>query len=59
VAEQRDVTPGIEVDNKLEIVSGLEPGERVVYQGQSLLQDQAQVRVIETVTPLEAEDEVE
>ena len=59
VAEQRDVTPGIEVDNKLEIVSGLEPEERVVYQGQSLLEDQARVRVIDTVTPLEAQDEVE
>lgn len=59
VAQQRDVTPGIEVDNKLEIVSGLEPGERVVYQGQSLLKDQARVRVIETVRPLEAQDEVE
>lgn len=59
VAQQRDVTPGIEVDNKLEIVSGLEAGERVVYQGQSLLKDQARVRVIETVRPLEAQDEVE
>lgn len=59
VAEQRNVTPGIEVDNKLEIVSGLEPGEMVVYQGQTLLEDQAEVRVIETVTPLEAQDEVE
>ncbi|MFW6338606.1 MAG: efflux RND transporter periplasmic adaptor subunit [Alkalispirochaetaceae bacterium] len=59
VAEQRDVTPGIEVDNTLEIVSGLEPGERVVYQGQSLLEDRARVRVIDTVTPLEAQDEME
>ena len=59
VAEQRDVTPGIEVDNILEIVDGLEPGERVVYQGQSLLEDRAQVRVIETVTPLSSEHLVE
>jgi multidrug efflux pump subunit AcrA (membrane-fusion protein) len=59
VAEQRNVTPGIEVDNKLEIVSGLEPGEMVVYQGQTLLEDQARVRIIETVTPLTAQDEVE
>ena len=59
VARRRNVTPGIEVDNKLEIVSGLEPGEMVVYQGQTLLEDQARVRVIETVTPLEAQDEVE
>lgn len=55
VAERRVVTPGIEVDNILEIVSGLEAGEQVVYQGQSLLEDGAGVRVIDTVEPLTAE----
>lgn len=53
---RRVVTPGIEIDNKLEITSGLEPGERVVYQGQNLLEDGARVRVIDTIEPLTAED---
>lgn len=58
-AERRTVTPGLEVDNILEIVDGLEPGESVVYQGQSLLEDQAPVRVIDTVTPLSSEHVVD
>ncbi|MFW6214622.1 MAG: efflux RND transporter periplasmic adaptor subunit [Alkalispirochaetaceae bacterium] len=59
VAERRVVTPGIEVDNILEVVDGLEPGEQVVYQGQSLLEDDVQVRVIDTVEPLTADHMVE
>lgn len=58
-AEKRTVTPGLEVDNILEVVEGLEPGEEVVYQGQSLLEDQAPVRVIDTVTPLSSEHVVD
>ncbi len=54
--EQREVIPGIEIDNKLEILSGLEPGELIVAQGQNVLEDQAKVRIIETLPPLGAED---
>jgi RND family efflux transporter MFP subunit len=50
--QRRSVTPGIEIDNVLEIVSGLEPDERVVYQGQALLADGAAVRVVDTISPL-------
>lgn len=51
-AERRLVTPGIEIDNVLEITAGLTPEERVVYQGQALLAEGAQVRVIDTISPL-------
>ncbi|MDA3951208.1 MAG: efflux RND transporter periplasmic adaptor subunit [Spirochaeta sp.] len=57
-AERRVVNPGIEIDDKLEITDGLEPGERVVYQGQNLLEDGARVRVVDTVEPLTAEDTI-
>ncbi len=53
-AVRRPVVPGIEIDNVLEVVSGLTPDESVVYQGQALLADGARVRVINTVSPLEA-----
>ncbi|MFW5695086.1 MAG: efflux RND transporter periplasmic adaptor subunit [Alkalispirochaeta sp.] len=56
--ERRVVNPGIEIDNKLEITEGLAPDERVVYQGQNLLEDGSQVRVVDTVEPLTAEDTV-
>ncbi len=55
-AFRRIVNPGIEIDNKLEIASGLEPDELVVYQGQSLLEDDVRVRVVDTVTPITPED---
>ncbi len=57
-AERRIVNPGIEIDNKIEITEGLAPNERVVYQGQNLLEDGSQVRVIDTVEPLTVEDTV-
>lgn len=59
IAERRNVNPGIEIDNKLEITEGLEPGELVVYQGQTLLEDGAQVRVINTINVLSEEDRIE
>lgn len=57
-AERRIVNPGIEIDDKLEITEGLAPNERVVYQGQNLLEDGSRVRVIDTVEPLTVEDTV-
>jgi len=57
--EKRKVTPGIEIDQKLEIVEGLEPGEQVVIRGQTLLEDTARVRVIDRIQPLEADDVLE
>jgi RND family efflux transporter MFP subunit len=57
--EKREVTTGIQIDNKAEIVDGLEPGETVVIRGQTLLEDGSPVKVIEQVEPLESQDTVE
>lgn len=56
--EQRTVKPGIQIDNKVEVVEGLAPGDMVVIRGQTLLEDGAKVRVIDEVEPLAAEDSV-
>ncbi len=56
LVERRRVSAGIEIDQKLEIQSGLEPGEEVVYRGQSLLEDGSKVRVVEQVQPLSESD---
>lgn len=58
VAERRKVNSGIEIDQKLEIRSGLEPGEEVIYRGQTLLEDGSRVRVVETVQPLSESDQL-
>jgi membrane fusion protein (multidrug efflux system) len=57
--EKRKVTPGIEIDSKLEIAEGLEPEEEVVIRGQTLLEDKAKVKVIERIQPLAETDIVE
>jgi multidrug efflux pump subunit AcrA (membrane-fusion protein) len=44
--EMREVVTGVNVDREVEIISGLEPGEEVVVQGQQFLTDGAPVRVI-------------
>ena len=59
LVEKRKVTPGIEIDGKLEIVEGLAPDEEIVIRGQTLLEDMAKVKIIERVQPLAAEDIVE
>jgi multidrug efflux pump subunit AcrA (membrane-fusion protein) len=51
----REVDLGLEVDEAVEITEGLEPDELIVYEGQTLLEGGARVRVVETVTPLAAE----
>lgn len=57
--EQRKVTPGIQIDEKLEIVEGLQPDEEIVIRGQSLLEDGTTIRIIERVQPLDAQDFIE
>ncbi len=56
--EKRTVVPGIEIDNKLEIVEGLSPDETVVIRGQTLLEDNAKIKVVGTVEPLPKNDEI-
>ena len=54
--EKREVNPGIEIDNKLEVTEGLVPDEVVVIRGQTLLEDNAKVRVVDQIQPLTEED---
>ena len=56
--EKRAVTTGILIDNKLEITKGLDPGEEIVIRGQTLLEDNAKIKVIEQVQPLDVEDTI-
>ncbi len=57
--EKRIVVPGIQIDNKVEIVEGLTPGEKVVLQGQTLLSDGSKVKIMEEIPPLDTEDSIE
>lgn len=56
--EQREVELGISIGEQVEITSGVEADERIVIQGQSLLDDGAAVRVIDEVDPLPQEHEI-
>ena len=53
---KQPVTPGIRVDDKIEIRSGLADGEEVVVRGQTLLEDGSEVNVVSTVEPLPKEE---
>jgi multidrug efflux pump subunit AcrA (membrane-fusion protein) len=55
----RNVTLGIEIDNKVEITEGLAEDEEVVVQGQTLLEDKAKVKVIDQIQPLSRDDILE
>ncbi|MCL4708526.1 efflux RND transporter periplasmic adaptor subunit [bacterium] len=46
-AELRDVTTGIETREEIEILEGLNEGERLVVKGQETLRDKSKVRVTE------------
>ena len=48
-AEKRIVVPGITLEGVVEIVDGLSAGEKVAYQGQTLLEDGVKVRVVRDV----------
>ncbi len=45
-AHRREVTLGLAGDGQVEVLSGVEPGERVVVAGASLLSDSARVRIV-------------
>ncbi|MDR2193671.1 MAG: efflux RND transporter periplasmic adaptor subunit [Treponema sp.] len=54
VAKKTIVTPGILVDNVLEIQEGLTPDQEVIVKGQSMLNDGSRINVVEHVQPLES-----
>ena len=57
--ERRQVTPGVQIDEKLEILKGLRPGEVIVIMGQSLLEDNSVVRIVGEVPPLPVTDTIQ
>ena len=57
--ERRQVTPGVQIDEKLEILKGLRPGEVIVFMGQSLLEDNSVVRIVGEVPPLPVTDSIQ
>jgi multidrug efflux pump subunit AcrA (membrane-fusion protein) len=59
VVEKRKITSGIQIENKVEILEGLQPEEEIVYSGQTLLEDKAKVKIIESYLPLTVKDVVE
>ncbi|MFQ3620702.1 MAG: efflux RND transporter periplasmic adaptor subunit [Spirochaetales bacterium] len=56
--ERREVVPGIQIDEKVEILKGLRPGEDIVVMGQSLLEEKSVVRVVGEVPPLPVADTI-
>ncbi|MDR0475069.1 MAG: efflux RND transporter periplasmic adaptor subunit [Treponema sp.] len=44
--QAREISIGVTVDGEMEIITGLEPGEAVIVQGQQFLSDGSPVRVI-------------
>jgi len=46
-AELREVSTGIETREEIEILEGLNEGERLVVRGQETLRDKSKVRVTE------------
>jgi RND family efflux transporter MFP subunit len=47
IARRRDIVLGLESEEFLEVISGIEPGDRVVTQGQNFLTDGDPVRIVE------------
>jgi len=52
VVKKRVITPGILIDDILEIQKGLDPNDEIVIKGQTLLDDGSRVNIIERQTPL-------
>lgn len=53
IAYKRSVVPGITLGGVVEILGGIEAGEKVVYQGQTLLEDGVQVRIVREIQVVE------
>ncbi len=59
MVSKKVVVPGLQIDNQLEVIAGLTAGEEIVVRGQTLLEDRSLVKVVSTVPPLDAADNVE
>ena len=54
-ASQRIVLTGPTSGDFIQIVSGLQPSDQVIYQGNELLQEDQAIRIVESVIPIERE----
>jgi len=54
VAKKRIIVPGILIDGVLEVSQGLAPGEEIILQGQTLLDDGSRINITGQTTPLDA-----
>ncbi len=52
VARRQVVTPGIRVDDKIEILSGVKAGDEVVARGQTLLEEGSLLNVVSRLEPI-------
>lgn len=52
--KKQTVVPGIRVDDKIEILSGITPNDEIVVRGQTLLEDGSVVNVVSKIDPLPA-----
>ena len=57
--EKRKIKPGIQIDEKLEVIEGLSPGEEIVVRGQTLLEDKTRVKIIDRIEPLSQDDMID
>jgi multidrug efflux pump subunit AcrA (membrane-fusion protein) len=53
VARKRIITPGILIDQILEVENGLRAGEEIVIRGQTLLDDGSRINVVDRIQPLD------
>jgi multidrug efflux pump subunit AcrA (membrane-fusion protein) len=51
-ARKQNVTVGIRVDDKVEILTGVNPGQEVIVRGQTLLEDGSLINVVSKLEPL-------
>ncbi|GHU13122.1 membrane protein [Spirochaetia bacterium] len=54
VVRKRIITPGILIDQILEVQSGLSAGEEIVIRGQTLLDDGSRINVVDRIQPLDS-----
>jgi membrane fusion protein (multidrug efflux system) len=51
-ASRRVVDLGASSGDNIQVLSGLEKSDRIIYQGNELLQDGQEIRIVESVTPI-------
>ncbi|ULQ59069.1 efflux RND transporter periplasmic adaptor subunit [Brucepastera parasyntrophica] len=52
IVKRHPVKVGLKVDDKVEILSGLQPGDEIIIRGQTLLEDGSVVNIVSRTAPL-------